>query len=151
MEWSFTIWTATLWQSCKVFTTLQGCKHLAQTATTLSQPCNIVARLLQPWNLHMGDTAKPLHKIGLGNIHIFPWKSCIDGCLGHGDTKLYHNPDGYKYGIFTEKYRPVQVCSYEVHSFAVRLLGRIPETVSYVCISIYIHIYWLLNIANSWP
>ena len=39
-EWSFTISTTTSQPLCKVVTTLQGCEHLAEIATTLSQPCN---------------------------------------------------------------------------------------------------------------
>ena len=35
-------------------TTLLGCEHLAQSATTLLQPYKVVARLLQPRNFHMG-------------------------------------------------------------------------------------------------
>ena len=54
MEWSFTISSITSQLSCKVVTTLQGCEHLAQIATTLSQPCKVVARLLPPSYFRMG-------------------------------------------------------------------------------------------------
>ena len=38
------------------FTTfMQGCEHLAQIATTLSQPYMVVARLLQPSYFCMGS------------------------------------------------------------------------------------------------
>ena len=47
MEWIFTISTTTSQPSCKVVTTLQGCKHLAQIATTLSQPCHNLTKLQQ--------------------------------------------------------------------------------------------------------
>ena len=47
---NFTISTTTSQPSCKVVTTLQGCKYLAQIATTLSQTYKVAARLLQ-WEL----------------------------------------------------------------------------------------------------
>ena len=48
MEWSYTISTTTSQPSCKVVTTLQGCEHLVQIATILSQPYKAVATLIQP-------------------------------------------------------------------------------------------------------
>ena len=48
MEWSFTISTTTSQPSCKVVTTLQGCEHLEQIATTLLQPYKVATSLLQP-------------------------------------------------------------------------------------------------------
>ena len=47
MEWSFTNSTTTLQPPCKVVTTLQGYEHLAQIATTLSQPCENLTKLEQ--------------------------------------------------------------------------------------------------------
>ena len=54
MEGSFTISTTTSQPSCKVFTIVQGYKHLAQIATTLLQTYKVAARLLQPSYFHMG-------------------------------------------------------------------------------------------------
>ena len=54
VEWSFTISITTSQPSCKVVTTLQGYKHLAQIATILSQPYKALARLLQPSYFHLG-------------------------------------------------------------------------------------------------
>ena len=49
----FTISATTSQPSCKVVTTLQGCEHLTQIATTLLQPYKVAARLLQPSYFHM--------------------------------------------------------------------------------------------------
>ena len=54
VEFSFAIWTTISQPSCKVFTTVQVCEHLAQHGTILSQPYKVTARLLQPINIDMG-------------------------------------------------------------------------------------------------
>ena len=46
--------TTTSQPSCKVVTILQGCEHLAQITTTLSQSYKVAARLLQPSYFCMG-------------------------------------------------------------------------------------------------
>ena len=69
MEWSFTISATTSQPSCKVVTTLQGCKHLAQVAMTLSQPYNVAARLLQPSYFHMGIYSSYIVEATIGIIY----------------------------------------------------------------------------------
>ena len=54
MEGSFTISTTNSQPSYKDVTTLQGCEHFAQIATTLLQPYKVAASLLQPSYFCMG-------------------------------------------------------------------------------------------------
>ena len=70
MEWSFTISITTSQPSCKVITTLQGCEHLIQIATTLSQPYKVAARLLQ---------SSFSYGMGLINCNTQIWVSQVSG------------------------------------------------------------------------
>ena len=72
----FSIWTTTLQPSCKVITTLQGCKQLVQ----MPQPCNNLVTTLQNCGKVVTINKFPYGKFPSSIIHrcvaVFNTHSC---------------------------------------------------------------------------